>query len=106
MINLIQNAIKYSEKGKIEVIVEDEVEYGRIIVRDTGIGLSESDLGRIFERFYRTDRDRSRTVGGTGLGLSIVKHIIEAHKSKIEVKSKLGFGSQFAFRLKKNRESL
>lgn len=106
LVNLIQNAIKYSDNGKIEVMVEKEGDFSRIIVKDTGIGLSEVDVQRIFERFYRTDKDRSRSVGGTGLGLSIVKHIIEAHQSKIEVKSKLGFGSQFSFRLKNNRSSL
>lgn len=99
--NLIQNAIKYSERGIIEIIVEEEENFGKISVKDTGIGISEQDLGRIFERFYRVDKGRSRAAGGTGLGLAIVKHIIEAHKSKVEVKSKLGFGTEFSFRLKK-----
>jgi len=101
MINLIQNAIKYTEKGKVEVLVEEEQKFGRIIVRDTGYGIPENDISRIFERFYRVDKARSRAVGGTGLGLAIVKHIVEAHGSKIEVKSKLDEGSEFSFRLKK-----
>ncbi|MCF8241027.1 MAG: ATP-binding protein [Melioribacteraceae bacterium] len=101
MTNLISNAIKYTEKGKVEIIVEEEKNHGRIIVRDTGLGISEDNLDRIFERFYRVDKDRSRTVGGTGLGLAIVKHILEAHKTRIEVKSELGKGSEFSFLLKK-----
>lgn len=101
MVNLISNAVKYTDKGKVEVMVEELENDGRIIVRDTGIGISENDLTRIFERFYRVDKDRSRAVGGTGLGLAIVKHILEAHGSKIEVKSQLGKGSEFSFKLKK-----
>lgn len=101
MDNIITNAIKYTERGKIEIFVEEERNAGRITVRDTGIGISEDDTDRIFERFYRVDKARSRDVGGTGLGLAIVKHIIEAHSSKIGVKSKLGEGSEFSFTLKK-----
>lgn len=101
MDNLLTNAIKYTENGKVEVSVEEERNTGRIIVRDTGIGIHEDDLDRIFERFYRVDKARSREVGGTGLGLAIVKHIIEAHGSKIIVQSKVGEGSEFAFSLKK-----
>lgn len=100
-VNLIQNAIKYTEQGKVEIIVEEEKKYGLIKIKDSGIGIPESDLNRIFERFYRVDKARSRAVGGTGLGLAIVKHIIEAHGSKIEVKSRLNEGSEFSFRLKK-----
>src|SRR3990172_4281840 len=99
--NLITNAIKYTETGKVEVLVEEDKKFGRIIVRDTGIGIPDEDLSRIFERFYRVDKARSREVGGTGLGLAIVKHIIEAHGSKISVKSKIGEGSEFSFTLKK-----
>ena len=101
IVNLINNAIKYTEKGKIEILVEDEPKFGRIIVRDTGVGIPEDDVNRIFERFYRVDKARSRAVGGTGLGLAIVKHIIEAHGSKMEVKSRFAQGSEFSFRLKK-----
>lgn len=99
--NLLTNAIKYTEQGKVEILIEEEQKHGKIIIRDTGIGIPQEDLTRIFERFYRVDKDRSRAVGGTGLGLAIVKHIVEAHNSKIEVKSKPGVGSEFSFRLKK-----
>lgn len=99
--NLIHNAIKYTEKGHVEIIVEEEKKFVNIRIKDTGIGIPEEDIDRIFERFYRVDKARSRAVGGTGLGLSIVKHILEAHNSKITVKSQLGVGSEFSFRLKK-----
>ena len=101
MVNLIQNALKYTEKGEIMVLVEEEPKFGKIIVKDSGIGIPGEDLSRIFERFYRVDKARSRSVGGTGLGLAIVKHIVEAHGSKIELNSKLDSGSEFSFRLKK-----
>jgi two-component system, OmpR family, phosphate regulon sensor histidine kinase PhoR len=100
-INLIQNAIKYTEHGKVEIVLEEEKKFGLIKIKDTGIGIPEEDINRIFERFYRVDKARSRAVGGTGLGLAIVKHIIEAHGSKIEVKSAVNEGSEFSFRLKK-----
>ncbi len=100
-INLFTNAIKYTETGKIEILVEEEKKIGKISIKDTGIGINEEDLNRIFERFYRVDKARSRAVGGTGLGLAIVKHIVEAHDSKIEVKSETGKGSEFSFKLKK-----
>lgn len=100
-INLLQNAIKYTDKGEVEILLEDEKKFVNVMIKDTGIGIPEEDLNRIFERFYRVDKARSRAVGGTGLGLAIVKHIIEAHNSKIIVQSKLGEGSQFSFKLKK-----
>lgn len=99
--NLIQNAIKYTERGKIELIVEEEEKSAKIIVRDSGIGISTEDTQRIFERFYRVDKTRSREIGGTGLGLAIVKHIVEAHGSKIEVNSEINKGTEFSFRLRK-----
>ena len=101
LINLILNSIKYTEKGKIEVLVEEENKHAKIIVRDTGIGIPENYLDRIFERFFRIDKARSRSQGGTGLGLAIVKHIIEAHNSKVNVSSTVGEGSEFSFLLKK-----
>ncbi len=101
MHNLIQNAFKYTESGEIIVEVLNEQKRGRISVRDTGIGISEEELPRVFERFYRVDKARSKEIEGTGLGLAIVKHIIEAHGSEIQVKSSPGTGSEFFFLLKK-----
>lgn len=100
-VNIIQNAIKYTEKGKVEVFAEEEKKNVKFIIKDTGIGIPDDSINRIFERFYRVDKARSRSVGGTGLGLAITKHILEAHNSKIEVKSKLDSGSEFHFKLKK-----
>jgi two-component system phosphate regulon sensor histidine kinase PhoR len=97
IINLIDNAIKYSESGSvIEVaatIVNDTI---TIAVRDHGCGIEKIHIPRLFERFYRVDRARSRELGGTGLGLSIVKHIVLAHGGKIEVASTPGRGSTFS----------
>ena len=101
--NLIVNSIKYGkESGYTEVMVE-EYDKDRIIVRvkDNGEGIEDEHLPRLFERFYRIDKNRSRKKGGSGLGLSIVKHIIEAHKEQIFVKSKIGQGTEFSFTLKK-----
>ncbi len=100
--NLIDNGMKYNTPGG-RVVVSSEERDGnvRITVSDTGVGIPSEHLPRIFERFYRVDKDRSREVGGTGLGLAIVKHIIEAHESSIEVKSDVGKGSTFSFLLKK-----
>jgi two-component system phosphate regulon sensor histidine kinase PhoR len=101
-INLIGNAIAYTtEKGEITVIVNDGDEDVQVIVKDTGVGIEKDKIPRIFERFYRVDRDRSRNSGGTGLGLAIVKHIVEAHNGKINVISELGKGSEFIIKLKK-----
>jgi two-component system phosphate regulon sensor histidine kinase PhoR len=100
-VNIIQNAIKYTEKGKVEVLAEEENKIVKFIIKDTGIGIPNISINRIFERFYRVDKARSRSVGGTGLGLAIAKHILEAHNSKIEVKSKVNTGSEFYFKLKK-----
>ena len=75
-VNLIQNALKYTDEGQVEINIEEEKKHVNIIIKDTGIGIPEVDLDRIFERFYRVDKARSRAVGGTGLGLAIVKHII------------------------------
>ncbi|MBK7868928.1 MAG: ATP-binding protein [Ignavibacteriales bacterium] len=101
MINLLQNAVKYSSEGSIQIIVEENSDDCTIKVKDEGVGIQEEDLPRIFERFYRVDKARSRDVGGTGLGLAIVKHILEAHNSKIEVTSRYGEGSTFFFKLAK-----
>lgn len=101
MSNLIQNAIKYTEQGKIEIFAEEQGKMCQISVKDTGIGIPETHIPRLFERFYRVDKARSRSVGGTGLGLAIVKHILESHGSSISVNSEEGAGSEFSFKIKK-----
>lgn len=100
--NLIVNSIKYGkEYGETRVKVSDAGENVMVEVRDNGIGISAEHLPRLFERFYRVDKSRSREMGGTGLGLAIVKHIIEAHDQSINVMSTEGAGSVFSFTLKK-----
>ncbi|MBA4311416.1 MAG: hypothetical protein C0417_02185 [Chlorobiaceae bacterium] len=102
LINLIDNALKYNiPGGRVKVKYEILDSSVRIIVEDSGVGITEEHLPRIFERFYRVDKERSREAGGTGLGLAIVKHIIEAHGSKVEVQSEVGKGSMFSFTLKR-----
>lgn len=102
MTNLIVNAIKYNVPGgKVEVGYRDKKNNVEIFVADTGRGIPAEHLSRIFERFYRVDKERSRAVGGTGLGLAIVKHIVEAHDSQMMVQSEIGKGSIFSFMLKK-----
>jgi len=100
--NLIGNSIKYGKKnGKTTVSFVDTGDSILVDVSDNGIGIAEEDLPRIFERFYRVDKSRSRDSGGTGLGLSIVKHIIQAHNQTINVRSKPGKGTSFIFSLEK-----
>jgi len=98
VVNLVDNAIKYTPEGG-KVSVESKSTNGTVTVdvRDTGIGIMEGDLPRVFERFYRVDKARSRDSGGTGLGLSIVKNIIEAHGGEVRVKSEFNHGSTFTF---------
>lgn len=104
MRNLIGNAIKYGRReGNVTVGFYDMNNLLLIEVSDDGIGIDKKDLPRIFERFYRVDKSRSRMQGGTGLGLSIVKHIIEAHKQKIHVKSTPENGTTFTFALEKGK---
>ncbi len=95
LINLLDNAVKYTENGLIAITAEEMDNSVAISVRDTGIGIDKEHIDRIFERFYVVNRSRSRQTGGTGLGLAIVKHIIELHKGKIQVKSTPGIGSTF-----------
>ena len=100
--NLVSNSIKYGkEGGRTEVRFFDMNENILIEIADDGIGISEMDLPRLFERFYRVDKNRSRKIGGTGLGLAIVKHIIEAHNQTINVRSTFDVGSTFSFILEK-----
>ncbi len=102
MSNLINNAMKYNlPNGRVEVGCRIAGEAVEVYVSDTGSGIAEEHIPRLFERFYRVDKQRSRTVGGTGLGLAIVKHIVEAHASSVMVKSRLGEGSTFSFVLKR-----
>jgi two-component system phosphate regulon sensor histidine kinase PhoR len=94
--NLIDNAIKYNRPGgKISVRASKSAGQAAIRISDTGIGIAESDLPRIFERFYRAEKSRSRESGGTGLGLSITKHVAERHGGSVAAQSVLGEGSSF-----------
>ena len=101
--NLVVNSIKYGKESGYTEVKVDEYDKYRIIVRvkDNGEGIEDEHLPRLFERFYRIDKNRSRKKGGSGLGLSIVKHIIEAHQEQIFVKSKIGQGTEFSFTLQK-----
>ena len=101
IINLMDNAIKYTEKGSVIISCDESEEDVIIEVTDTGIGIEEQHIPRLFERFYRVDKGRSRNMGGTGLGLSIVKHIVGLYKGKIEVESNIGVGTTFTIRLPK-----
>ncbi|MFN4084481.1 MAG: sensor histidine kinase [Spirosomataceae bacterium] len=102
MTNLIDNAIKYGkDQGKILVELEDDKKHLQVSVEDDGPGIPQEHLGRVFERFYRIDKSRSRETGGTGLGLAIVKHILNAHESQITVTSRQDKGARFSFRLQK-----
>ena len=94
--NLIDNAIKYTpEQGTVRVTCQATADGVSIEVADSGIGIPRDDLPRVFERFYRVDKARSRELGGTGLGLSIVKHLVQSIGGQITVESRLGAGSQF-----------
>lgn len=101
--NLLSNAIKYgyANTGKIKISFFDMDKNHLIEVTDNGPGINKEDLPRIFERFYRTEKARSRELGGTGLGLAIVKHIVEAHKQTIYTRSTIGIGTTFGFTLEK-----
>ena len=100
MVNLIDNAIKYSAPGKsVRVEASRADDTVRISVRDQGCGIDTEHLPRLFERFYRVDKARSRQLGGTGLGLSIVKHIALAHGGNVNVESVVGQGSTFTITL-------
>jgi two-component system phosphate regulon sensor histidine kinase PhoR len=105
-INLINNALTYTPKGgTVNVKVEKHDKYALVTVSDTGIGIKTEEIPRIFERFYRVDRARSRNSGGTGLGLAIVKHLVEAHRGQINVYSKIGEGTTFTVKLYKKYQA-
>jgi two-component system phosphate regulon sensor histidine kinase PhoR len=98
IMNLLDNAVKYTpEGGKIRLSAAIEGKFVRVDISDTGVGIPEEDILRIFERFYRVDKARSRELGGTGLGLSIVKHIVQAHGGRVWAVSSPGRGSTFSF---------
>lgn len=100
IINLISNAIRYTNlNGEILIKLYKKSDFIKIIVKDNGIGIPEESLDYIFERFYRVDKSRCRNTGGTGVGLTICKSIVDLHKGKIEVKSKLNEGSEFIITL-------
>jgi two-component system phosphate regulon sensor histidine kinase PhoR len=103
LINLIDNSIKYGKEneGKTKLSFFDMDENILVEISDNGPGIPEKDLPRVFERFYRTDKARSRKQGGTGLGLAIVKHIMEAHNQTVNVRSLPGVGTTFGFTLRK-----
>ena len=101
--NLVENAIKYgNENGNVWVIFEEDKKDWKISIKDDGPGIASEHLNRIFERFYRVDKARSRSDGSSGLGLAIVKHILQAHRTKISVISKPEKGTTFSFRLEKS----
>jgi two-component system phosphate regulon sensor histidine kinase PhoR len=95
LINLIDNAVKYTERGTITISLRPQNNNVIFEVQDTGTGISQEHLDRIFERFYVVDKSRSRKMGGTGLGLSIVKHIVQLHNGQIQVESSPGKGTKF-----------
>ena len=102
--NLMDNALKYTpEGGRVRVGWRVEGGFAVVEVSDTGIGIPEADLPRIFERFYRVDKARSREMGGTGLGLSIVKHLVQALHGSVRATSRLGEGTTFHVRLPRAR---
>ncbi len=100
LVNLLDNAIKYSEpNSQVRIVAANGDNEVSVRVTDRGAGIAEEHQSRIFERFYRVDRARSRKLGGTGLGLAIVKHIVQAHHGRVSVDSTLGVGSTFAIHL-------
>jgi two-component system phosphate regulon sensor histidine kinase PhoR len=100
VLNLVDNAIKYSEiNDSVSIGTKIDKNMCTIWIEDTGMGIPKDHLGRLFERFYRVDKARSRVKGGTGLGLAIVKHIVMSFKGTIEVKSELGKGSKFVIKV-------
>lgn len=105
--NLCDNAIKYNEdNGTVDVILSESDHHIKLTVKDTGIGIPQSEQKRIFERFYRVDKSHSKAIGGTGLGLSIVKHAAIYHNAEIELKSELGKGTTITIIFSKQKSVL
>ncbi|MDY6787227.1 MAG: ATP-binding protein [candidate division WOR-3 bacterium] len=100
-INIVDNAVKYTEEGSVNISIDKDDEFASVSIKDTGIGISEEDISRIFERFYVADKSRSRKAGGTGLGLSIVKHIVNMHDGEIDVESYPGEGTSVTVKLRR-----
>ena len=104
LINLIDNGIKYTpEEGKVQLDIDHTDNLCIFKIKDNGIGIDQEHLERLFERFYRVDKARSREVGGTGLGLAIVKHAVNNFNGSIDVKSLLGKGTEFIVKIPRNR---
>lgn len=104
MVNLINNSFKYGKNpGNTSIKTFELHDQILVEITDDGIGIEEKYLPRLFERFYRTDKSRSRTIGGSGIGLAIVKHIIEAHQQTITVRSTENIGSTFGFTLQREK---
>ena len=103
LINLVVNSIKYGKPGGTTIVTADDYDHNKFVIRviDNGEGIKQQHFPRLFERFYRVDQSRSREQGGSGLGLSIVKHIVEAHKQNVLLKSTFGKGSEFSFTMEK-----
>src|SRR5690606_10225810 len=106
VLNLLSNAIAYTpEGGEISINLIEEEKDVKLLISDTGIGIAQKELPRIFERFYRVEKARSRSSGGTGLGLAIVKHLVDSHNGKIEVNSVEGVGTTFIVTLPKKQHN-
>ena len=102
--NIVTNAIKYSlEQAEIRIYITEDKQYYKVSVKDTGMGITREDLPRIFERFYRVDKARSRAMGGTGLGLAIAKEIMESHGGKLTAESEYGKGTTMTMWFLKER---
>ena len=104
--NLSDNAIRYNRLGgKVQVIIEKENGFPVLIVKDTGIGIPKESQERVFERFYRVDKSRSKQTGGTGLGLAIVKHIVAQHHAKLRLRSEVGVGTEVSVTFSNEKEA-
>ena len=104
LMNLVSNAIRYTDQGSIDIEIKENTNEVMMRIKDTGIGIPKESLERIFERFYRVDKSRSRKSGGTGLGLSITKHLVQLYKGRIDVESEEGKGTCFSVYLPKQRD--